>query len=263
MDKFLIEERPMKTTIKNDSRRLYGDLAWTWSIISPPEDYVEETELFSKVIKEHSKIEAKTLLHLGCGGGHNDRTFKKHFRVTGVDISDDMLRLARKLNPEVIYHQGDMRTIRLAECFDAVAILDSIAYMSTVDDLRRAFITAYDHLKSGGILLTYVEKFAEYFKQNKTKCSPHSQDDVEIAFIENSYDPDFTDTSYESTFIYLIRRKGELEIHSDRHLCGIFKLETWLDLLREVGFEVKQMKFEHPTFTEGEYCPILVCSKPL
>ena len=24
--------------------RLYGDLAWTWPIISPPEDYAEEAE---------------------------------------------------------------------------------------------------------------------------------------------------------------------------------------------------------------------------
>ena len=197
----------MKITSENDKRRLYGDLAWLWPIISPPENYVEETELFSKTIKTHFKIEVKTLLHLCCGGGHNDYTFKKHFKVTGVDISEDMLKLARKINPEVIYQNGNMRTIRLREYFD--------------------------------------------------KCSSHSKDDVDIVFIENYYDSDPTDTSYEATFIYLIRRRGELEIHNDRHLCGIFKMETWHDLLKEVGFEAKQMKFE------GDYCPAFVCTKPL
>jgi SAM-dependent methyltransferase len=97
----------MKILSGKDERRLYSDLAWTWPIISPVEDYIEETELFGKLIKEHSTIEVKTLLHLGCGGGHNDYTFKKHFKVTSVDISEDMLALAKKLNPEVNYQYGD------------------------------------------------------------------------------------------------------------------------------------------------------------
>ena len=253
----------MKTPSGKDVRRLYSDLAWTWPIISPVENYIEETELFSKLIREHSKIEVKTLLHLGCGGGHNDYVFKKHFKVTSVDISEDMLTLAKKLNPEVSYQYGDMRTIQLEEKYDAVTILDSINYIKTVEDLQRTFITTYEHLKPGGVFLTFVEQIAGQFKQNNTTFSTHSQSDVEITFIENDYDPDPTDTSYEATFIYLIRVGGKLEVHTDRHLCGIFKLKTWLKLLKATGFEVKQVKYTHSTFTEGESYPMLICIKPL
>ena len=253
----------MKTSSRKDERRLYGDLAWTWPIISPVGNYIEETELFSKLIKEHSKIEVKTLLHLGCGGGHNDYTFKKYFKVTSLDISEDMLRLAKKLNPEVNYKYGDMRTIQLEEKYGGVTILDSINYIKTVEDLQRTFITTYEHLKPGGVFLTFVEQITGQFKQNNTTCSTHSKGDVEITFIENYYDPDPTDTSYEATFIYLIRIGGKLEIHTDRHLCGIFKLETWLKLLKEIGFKVIQNKFEHSTFIKGESYPILICTKPL
>jgi len=253
----------MKTSSRRDERRLYGDLAWTWPIISPVGNYIEETKLFSKLIKEHSKIEVKTLLHLGCGGGHNDYTFKKYFKVTSLDISEDMLSLAKKLNPEVNYKYGDMRTIQLEEKFDAVTILDSINYIKTVEDLQRTFITTYEHLKPGGVFLTFVEQIAGQFKQNNTTCSAHSKGDVEITFIENYYDPDPNDTSYEAIFIYLIRIGGKLEIYSDRHLCGIFKLETWLKLLKEIGFKVIQNKFEHSTFIKGESYPILICIKPL
>jgi len=253
----------MKILSGKDERRLYGDLAWTWPIISPVEDYIEETELYSKLIKEHSKIAVKTLLHLGCGGGHNDYTFKKYFKVTSLDISEDMLTLAKKLNPEVNYQYGDMRTIRLEERFDAVTILDSINYIKTVEDLQRTFITTYEHLKSGGVFLTFMEQIAGQFKQKNTTCSTHSKGNVEITFIENYYDPDPTDTNYEATFIYLIRVGGKLEIYSDRHLCGIFKLETWLECLKATGFEVKQVKFTHSTFTEGEFYPMLICIKPL
>ena len=253
----------MKNSSEKDEQRLYSDLAWTWPIISPVEDYIEETELFSKLIKKHSRIEVKTLLHLGCGGGHNDYTFKKHFKVISVDISEDMLSLAKKLNSEVNYKYGDMRTIQLEEKYGGVAILDSINYIKTVEDLQRTFITTYEHLKPGGVFLTFVEQIAGQFKQNNTTYSTYSQGDVEITFIENYYDPDPTDTSYEATFIYLIRVGGKLEIHNDRHLCGIFKLETWLKLLKEIGFKVIQNKFEHSTFIKGESYPILICIKPL
>jgi trans-aconitate methyltransferase len=116
--------------------RAYSELAWTESIIAPPDDYVEETEPYIKAIKQHSKIKVKTLLHLGCGAGGNDYVFKKYFKVTGVDISEDMLKIARNRNPEVVYHCSDMRTIRLTESFDAVAIPDSIGYMTTIKDWR-------------------------------------------------------------------------------------------------------------------------------
>ncbi len=156
-----------------------------------------------------------------------------------------------------------MRTIRLEERFDVVTILDSINYIKTVEDLQRTFITAHEHLKPGGVFLTFVEQITGQFKQNNTTCSTHSQGDVEITFIDNYYDPDPTDTSYEAIFIYLIRVEGKIEIHTDRHLCGIFKLKTWLELLKATGFEVKQVKFTHSTFTEGESYPMLICIKPL
>ncbi|MEW6041498.1 MAG: class I SAM-dependent methyltransferase, partial [Elusimicrobiota bacterium] len=119
----------MMKALKNNEKRLYHDLAWTWPIISPLEHYIEETEFFSNVIREHSKIPGKTMLHLGCGGGHNDYTLKKYFQVTGVDVSPEILELAKKLNPEVNYICEDMRTVQLGYSFDAVVAIDSIAYI--------------------------------------------------------------------------------------------------------------------------------------
>ena len=67
-------------------------------------------------------------------------------KVTSVDISEYMLSLAKKLNPEMNYQYGDMRIIRLEERFDAVTILDSVNYIKTVEDLQRTFITKYSKL---------------------------------------------------------------------------------------------------------------------
>ena len=122
--------------LKKSECKAYTDLAWVDMIVSSPEEVAEETELYSKTIKENAERETKTLLHLACGAGMNDYTFKKHFEVTGVDISQDMLSLAKELNPEIEYIHGDMRTIELGKNFDAVAIPDSIDYMKTKEEQK-------------------------------------------------------------------------------------------------------------------------------
>ena len=258
-----MEGYKMKKLNAKDERKLYGYLAWTWPIISPVEEYVKETEYFSKLIRKNAKIKTKKLLHLGCGGGHNDYTFKKNFKLTSVDISEDMIKIAKELNPNVDYQYGDMRTIRMRENFDAVTILDSISYMGTAEDLKRAFSTAYYHLKPGGVFLTMAEKTYGQLKQSETFVSTHSRGNTEITFIENYYDPDPADTSFEATFIYLIRVNGQLEIRTDPHLCGIFKIETWHELLNETGFEIIQKSYTDVSGKRSETFPVFICIKPL
>ncbi len=218
--------------------RMYNDLAWTWPIISPVEDYIEESEELAALVHKHSKIEARTLLHLGCGGGHNDYTLKKFFRVTGVDCSESMLALARELNPEARYMIGDMRTIRLGEPFDVVLIHDSICYMTTESALRGAFSTACEHLKPGGVFLTFAEKTRETFRQNNTHSSIGKKGDIDIVLVENDYDTDTADTEYEATAIFIIRRAGKLQIETDDHALGLFSLQTWIESLRQTGFDI-------------------------
>ena len=245
-----------------DARRLYHDLAWIWPIVSPPEDYIEETEFFSRVIEEHSKIDVKTLLHLGCGGGRNDHTFNKHFEVTGVDISEEMLRMAKELNPDADYVKGDIRSLRLGKTFDCVTALDSVNYMKTEEDLMRLFQTAHDHLKPGGVFLTIIEESRERFKQNRTISSTHSSGDIQITFIENSFDPDPGDTHFEMTLIYLVRKGASLEVYIDSHIWGLFPLDTWRKLLNDTGFDIEELRFEHSTFLEDDFFPMFVCIKP-
>jgi hypothetical protein len=110
-------------------------------------------------------------------------------------------------------------------------------------------------------LLTYVEQTVQGFQQNRTKIIIRTKGDFEIVFIENSYDPDPSDSTYESTFTYLIRERGDLKIETDRHLSGVFTLNLWYDNLRSIGFDVKQVSFDDET-EGGESIPLLVCIKP-
>ncbi len=246
--------------------KAYTDLAWTESRVYSPEKAAKETELFSKLIKKSSKINTKTLLHLGCGSGIYDYTFKKHFKVTGVDITENMLALAKELNPKVVYHHGDMRTIELGKKFDAVTIPESIGYMTSTEDLKRAIKCANRHLKPGGVLLICAN-IKETFKSNNFVYTGEKED-IEITIFENNYIPHDNDSICEATIIYLIRNKGKLETYTDIHTLGLFDKKTWISLLEEEGFEIKETKEEHfydeYMLEEGEYpLYIFTCIKPL
>jgi SAM-dependent methyltransferase len=183
-----------------------------------------------------------------------DHNLKGHFQITGVDLSETMLAMAKQLNPEVEYLLGDMRTVRLDGTFDAVIIADSIDYMLDEADLRRAFQSAYQHLKPGGLFCTYAEETAERFQQNKTKLSTHKSGGIEITTLENYFDPDPSDTTFEMTFVHLIRQEGEFSIEVDRHLSGLFSHAEWVESLEGVGFEVQ-------TVTYVDAGPSFVCKR--
>ncbi len=250
--------------MKNTHWISYNELAWTNHIIASPEDYVGETETYCRLISENAEIPVKTLLHLASGAGINDFTFKKHFQVTGVDISPGMLEEARKLNPEVAYRQGDMRTFQIDETFDAVAVPDAVGYMTTKEDLQKALLTAHRHLKPGGVLLVMAHTKEEFRENNFAYSGAHG--DINITVFENNYIPDPEGNTYEATVVYLIRKKSDLEIVTDRHTIGIFNLEVWHQLLQELSLQVKEMRMDHLYDTnlleEGEYpMTMFVCLK--
>jgi SAM-dependent methyltransferase len=251
--------------MKQTRWRAYGDLAWTDGL-SPLEEYADEARLWINAIRKHARRKPTTLLHLGCGAGGHDAVFKKHFQVTGVDVSSAMLDIARKRNPETKYLVGDMRTIRLKESFDVVAIPDSIGHMVTKADLRKAVATANEHLKPGGVLLI-VAAVREEFRENNFiyKYSHHG---IQVTVFENNYIRHSSRSRYEATVVYLIRRKGKLEIDADTTAIGLFGLSTWLDLLKKSGLRVRRMRMDHSydrfITGDGRYPLVMfVCSKPV
>lgn len=230
----------------------YGELAWTEPIIAPPATYESEVTYYVNLIQENAINMTQTLLHLGCGAGGYDFIFKQHFQVTGIDMSSEMLAIARQTNPEVTYFLSDMRNFQLSESFDVVIIPDSIDYMITSLDLQQTINCAYQHLKPGGLLVIVAKTREEFWENNF--CYQGSQDDVQITIFENNYLPATHSNIYEATLIYLIRQQEQLTIYTDRHILGLFSQSQWLSGLQGAGFQVKQFRLDdvYAPFILGE-----------
>jgi len=95
------------------------------------------------------------VLELGCGAGTSDtHLLAKRFQVTGVDISAEQLRRARKNVPQAEFVQADMTEVELpAGSFDAVAGFYSFNHVPR-DLLGDLFSRIYDWLVPGGLFLT-------------------------------------------------------------------------------------------------------------
>ncbi len=66
--------------------KLYNQLAQWWPLLSAPEDYEEEANLFRTLFSKHNK-DIQSILELGSGGGNNAFFLKQHFQLTLTDLS--------------------------------------------------------------------------------------------------------------------------------------------------------------------------------
>jgi ubiquinone/menaquinone biosynthesis C-methylase UbiE len=223
-----------------DLPKLYGELAPWFHLLSSPADYAEEGDFARKLIVEASSTTPVTMLELGSGGGNNASHLKAHFQMTLVDLSRGMIALSQTLNPECEHIQGDMKTLRLGRTFDAVFIHDAIMYMTNERDLRLALETASVHCKPGGVMLVMPDMLKETFVSLTTHGGHDSEtkDGRAIRYIEWTFDPDPTDTTYTVDFAYLLREGNEpVRVVHDTHLFGLFSRDVWLELLQGLGFK--------------------------
>lgn len=217
--------------------KLYTELAAWWPLLSPPDDYLDEAEFFYGVLVEAGLPPAPTLLELGCGGGNNAVHLKAHFAgVTLTDLSPRMLEVSRALNPDCEHLVGDMRALRLGRAFDVVFIHDAIDYMTTLTDLRLALETAFALCVPGGLALVVPDHVRETF-QPETEHGGSDGEARSLRYLEWTYDPDVTDSTYTTEYVYLLRENHRpVQVEHESHTCGLFPRAEWMALLRKVGF---------------------------
>ena len=244
--------------------KLYHDLAWVWELMVAGEEYRSEADLVADTLDRHVRSGGKTLLDVACGAGHHDLYLKERYQVTGVDLSPRMLELARRRNPGLRYEAGDMRSFRLGQEFDAVIVLDALSYNTTLEDLEQTLRTCAAHLKPGGALLFYLEEAFSLKPHLKHETVTHTyrQGDTEVVVVENSYDPDPSDTHYEYTFVYLIRQAGKLTVEVDQHRMGLFELAEVEATLERLGLRVSRYRWPFGGDGGVGQGPLFVCERP-
>lgn len=112
----------------------------------------KELERFAKLLSK--KVNAN-VLDAGCGSGIPVAKFliKKGFGVTGVDISESMIKLARKNVPKAKFIKKNLTKLDFAKnSFDGITAFYSIIHIPK-EKHQSIFKTFYKILKPEGIIL--------------------------------------------------------------------------------------------------------------
>ena len=141
---------------------VFSEYARYYDLLYKDKDYEAEADYIERLIKGF-RPETKSVLELGSGTGiHALHLAKRGYEVTGIEISADMIKVAKqKVNnssmlehPNPLFLHGDIRTARLSKTYDAViALFHVMSYQTTNMDVLAAFTTAREHLRPGGVFL--------------------------------------------------------------------------------------------------------------
>jgi len=127
-------------------------------IYSTFKDYRAEAAQIAGLLRRFNP-QCKTILDVACGTGEHARLLASHgLDVDGVDLDPAFVRIAARKHPAGRFVEADMSDFQLSRQYDAVLCLfSSIAYLQTLDRVRRAFRCFRDHLAPGGLVV--VEPF--------------------------------------------------------------------------------------------------------
>ena len=140
-------------TVSISTHRQFNEYAEIYDeLFSAVSDYGKEVEFYDKILR---KNKCKRILEVGCGIGHRGKFFiNKGYDYVGLDLSEGMLRIARRKYPEIRFVQGDVRKLSLKEKFDAIIFVGKgSAYLTTDDDIMSALKSIKSLVNRGLIII--------------------------------------------------------------------------------------------------------------
>lgn len=222
------------------TNKFYSTLAEYYDAICDWKDYKNESKVLCKIIKQNKRNEGIKLLDIACGTGSHLTYLKKHYKVTGLDLSTKMLKLAKKKSPEIRLIQADMKSFNLKGKFDIITCLfGSIAYLRSYKEIRDAIRCFAKHLNSGGVLL--IEPFInkEVFTEGIISARFVDKPKTKIARMNLLKKKD---EKAVLDFHYLIATETGISYFRDKHYLLLLDTKEVLQCLKKQEFKAKFLK---------------------
>lgn len=247
--------------------RFYNELAPYLDFICTLENRRKDVLVLRKLIGRHLKSDGRKLLDVACGTGLEDKYLKKTFKVTGVDLNESVLQIARKRNPDVTYLSGDMQTFRLRSRYDVITCFDAMCYLKTYTELRRTLSNFQRHLAKGGLLIFYLDPvfLEEHHKQDTIVITKKCKRGKCLTLIEIYRKKG---KRIEGNTVYIIREAKKSSFETDEfETLGLFKVKRIRQMLIGLDFGVhlysggKDVTFSLKKYDKQSPYPIFVCEK--
>ncbi len=212
-----------------------------YDLLTDNVEYEKRADCLCKLIAS-SGVEKGILLDLACGTGSLSVEFaKRGFEVIGVDISAQMLTVAR----EKAYEQGTdilllcqpMQELDLYGTVDAaVCALDSINHLESAEDVKETFRKVSLFMNPGGVFVFDVNTIYKHARVLGDNAFVFDCEDVFCAW-QNSFDP--ADNSVQIDLDFFEDDGSGAYIRTSESFVEIaFELDEISNWLCQAGFEV-------------------------
>ncbi len=217
---------------------MYKGFAYYYDALMKNVDYQEWTNQVERIFNKYGK-KPKTIVDLACGtGGVTNVLASRGYQVTGIDISEDMLFVARekarKSGLKISYVCQDMAELTLHRPVDAVLCMcDGFNYILDKDRLQKTMNRIAGYLNKGGIL---VFDISTYYKLSSILGNSTMADNNEqLSFIWfNYFDRESGLLEMNLTFF---DKQGRMYRRSDEtHVQRAYTEEEIRELLQASGF---------------------------
>ena len=217
--------------------KLYRDLAVYYDEIYDFKNYEKEAGKVKALIGRYKKSDGRKLLDIACGTGNHITFLKRKFVVEGMDSSPDMLRIARKKHPDVVFHRGDMSNFKLKSRYDVITCLFSaIGHLRTRERMEQAVQNMAVHLRPGGVVIIEPWITPDNFKRGTVGAHFVSKPGLKIARINIAkVQGQFSDFEYH----YLIGTPDRIRHVIDRESMGLWTHTEYMNAVRRSGLKAE------------------------
>lgn len=245
----------------------YGEFAYIYDFLMKDVPYDKWLEFFLEKAEKYD-APGKNVMDLACGTGElSIRLANAGFRVTGVDLSEDMLMVANeKANKESVhlnlFHQNMSELEELGQ-YDIITVFcDSLNYLSSPNEVQETFKRIYSHLNDNGLLLFDVHSIykMEHIFLNET----FTEIEDEVSYIWNSFEGEYPySVEHELTFFVLDDTTDQYSRFDELHKQRTFSEKDYTLWLEQTGFHILEITadFTQDTPTETSERIFYVCRK--
>ncbi len=214
---------------------MYDRSAKLYDAIYSFKNYEKEAAKLHELIQKHKRSASNDLLEVACGTGGHISYLKNNYSVEGLDLSPEMLRLAKKKHPDVVFHRGDMVSFKLRKHFDAITCLFSaVGHVKTRRKLGLAVRNMSQHLKPGGVLIVEPWITPQQWRKGSVHADFVDQPELKVARMNISK------TRGRLSVLdmhHLVATPNRVEHFVERLELGLFSHDEYLDVFRSAGLE--------------------------
>lgn len=219
----------------------YQSFAQVYDLFMKEVPYDEWAEYIEEIWGKFG-CDPKLVAELGCGTGNMTTLFaKKGIEMIGIDVSEDMLSIARekalKNNVDILYLHQDMREFELYGTVDCIiSVCDSLNYITDREGLLQTFKWVNNYLNPKGLFIFDLN--TEYKYKYILGENTFAENLDEAAYIwDNYYSEEDGINEYQLTLFIKQPEKDYYSKFEEIHYERMYSIEDIKSLVEEAGME--------------------------